>query len=178
MAPKRAPVSSSVTKSAIENASLSLTDLPEKQKEELSLREAIQHMYESISGALSKGYSLEEVADLLNDQGVAIGVPSLKYYLTRGIKKPTTRKTRTRRKAQVKSESAVEMSDAETAEVTPAKTPKRSTGARSKTTTAAKVAPATKARAKTAEAKPASRGTKAKPVAKTKTTATRRKAQG
>jgi hypothetical protein len=97
---RRTSLSTLVPKTAIEKATFTLQDLPEKPKEELSLKEAVQNMREVISAALSKGYSLEEVAEMLTQQGVDITPPSLKYYLTRGIKAdaaPTTPRAKGRR---------------------------------------------------------------------------------
>lgn len=81
-ASKRLPSSVSVSKSALDSATLTLQDLPEKPKENWSLREAVSVLQESISAALSKGYSYEEVAKMLTTKGVDISASSLKSYLS------------------------------------------------------------------------------------------------
>lgn len=79
---KRLPSSVSVSKSAIDSATSTLQGLPEKPKENWSLREAVSVLQESISAALSKGYSYEEVASMLTTKGVDISASSLKSYLS------------------------------------------------------------------------------------------------
>lgn len=79
---KRLPSSVNVSQSALEIASSTLQSLPEKPKESWSLREAVSVLQESISLALSKGYSYDEVSTLLSQKGVAISASSLKSYLS------------------------------------------------------------------------------------------------
>lgn len=79
---KRLPSSVNVSKSAIDSATSTLQGLPEKPKENWSLREAVSVLQESISAALSKGYSYEEVAKMLTAKGVDISASSLKSYLS------------------------------------------------------------------------------------------------
>lgn len=80
---RRASTSPAVSKTMLEQASLTLGKLPEKPKHDVSLREAIQLMQEDIRSALDKGYNHEEVASLMTEHGVEINGPSLKYYLTK-----------------------------------------------------------------------------------------------
>jgi hypothetical protein len=61
-------------------ARASLQDLPEKEL--LSLQEAIHKLRAPLEAALVKGYSYQELADLLNQQGISINVPTLRSYLT------------------------------------------------------------------------------------------------
>jgi hypothetical protein len=102
---RRAPSSVSVPKTIVEQANVTLRDLPDKPKEELSLKEAMERMHDYITAALVKGYSLEEVADLLSNEGVDINVPSLKYYVSRinrqksAATKPRTKKPRRKKEA-------------------------------------------------------------------------------
>jgi hypothetical protein len=95
---RRASSSSAVSKTILEQASLTLGKLPEKPKHDVSLREAIQLMQEDIRAALDKGYSHDEVASLMTEHGVEINGPSLKYYLTKYTitrkRGPQTRKRR------------------------------------------------------------------------------------
>ncbi len=83
---KRLPGSVFVQQSAIKQATNLLEQLPEKPKEVWSLREAIDLLQDSITTALARGYSHEEVATMLADQGIKISVSSLKRYLA-SIKK-------------------------------------------------------------------------------------------
>jgi hypothetical protein len=102
---RRAPTSVTVPKTIVEQATVTLRDLPDKPKEELSLKEAMERMHDYITAALTKGYSLEEVADLLSNEGVDINVPSLKYYVSRinrqknAATKPGTKKPRRKKEA-------------------------------------------------------------------------------
>jgi hypothetical protein len=101
----RSPSSTTVSKTFIEKVASTLQDLPEKPKEELLLREAMEEMYDDLAAALAKGYSLEEMVAILNDKGIDINIPSLKYYMSRiGRKRntataPKARKTRRTKKA-------------------------------------------------------------------------------
>lgn len=79
---KRLPSSVSVSKSALDSASSTLQGLPDKPKESWSLREAVSVLQESISNALSKGYSYEEIAKMLTEKKVEISASSLKSYLS------------------------------------------------------------------------------------------------
>ncbi|MBD2461315.1 hypothetical protein H6G89_09675 [Oscillatoria sp. FACHB-1407] len=72
-----------VSKTSIDQATQTLQSLPEKPKQGWSLREAIDQMNDVISAAISKGYSYEELVELLRGQGIEISVSSLKNYLTR-----------------------------------------------------------------------------------------------
>ena len=83
---KRLPGSVVVQQSAIKQATNLLEQLPEKPREIWSLREAIDLLQDSITTALARGYSYEEVATMLADQGIKISVSSLKRYLA-SIKK-------------------------------------------------------------------------------------------
>lgn len=97
---RRAQAQTAVSKAAIDHAHSLLEQLPEKPKENLTLREAFAQLQGGITAAVDKGYSLEEIATLLTDQGIETNAPSLKYYLSR-LKKdqaPTTRRTRRTRK--------------------------------------------------------------------------------
>jgi hypothetical protein len=87
---KRTRSSAVVSKSSIEQATAFLNELPEKPKQALSLREAVEMMRGLVTDALSKGYSFEEVAEMLTEKGITITPSSLKYYLTRGLKTKAT----------------------------------------------------------------------------------------
>lgn len=93
---KRASGSATISKTAIEQVSLKLKDLPEKPKENLSLREAISQLHGSITTALNRGYSYDEVVKILSSQGVSITVASLKRYLAVARKEGAEKPRRTR----------------------------------------------------------------------------------
>lgn len=172
---RRTSLSTLVPKTAIEKATFTLQDLPEKPKEELSLKEAVQNMREVISSTLSKGYSLEEVAEMLTQQGVEITPPSLKYYLTRGIKADsasTTGRAKGRRGGRPKKTAAPEAiaetnGKPEAAPVAEEAKPKTTRRPRATTTrTAAKQPTRTSTRAK---ATPTDTAAKKKPGRRRKT---------
>lgn len=108
---KRLPSSVSVSKSAIDSATSTLQGLPEKPKENWSLREAVSVLQESISAALSKGYSYEEVASMLTTKGVDISASSLKSYLSAAKRQKGITTTR-RRGRRSKSEDNASMNGA------------------------------------------------------------------
>lgn len=99
----RLPSSVSVSRSSLDGASSTLQRLPEKPKENWSLREAVSALQESISLALSKGYSYEEVSEMLSTKGIRISASSLKSYLSaakRQKTKPTSKGQKSRRQIQ------------------------------------------------------------------------------
>lgn len=122
---KRASTSSTIPKTILEKVQNSLTTLPEKPKEGVPLREALEQMQDVIVEALAKGYNHEDVASLLTQEGVAINAPSLKYHLSTLKKKKGTKTTRGRRpKVDAKSNSeAVDI--APSSSEVPAKKPTR-----------------------------------------------------
>jgi hypothetical protein len=75
---------------AIEQVSTLLENLPAKPKEQWSLREAIRQMQAPIQAALNKGYSYEEVAQVLDDKGIGVRVSTLKSYLAAGKRQAAT----------------------------------------------------------------------------------------
>lgn len=81
-AKKNASSSATISKSSIDQVTQTLQNLPEKPKENWSLREAVAQLQEQISAALNKGYSYDEVAQMLTQQGVEISASSLKSYLS------------------------------------------------------------------------------------------------
>jgi hypothetical protein len=100
---QRSSASVAVTKATIAQATSVLQDLPARPKESWSLREAVNLLQDSITTALDRGYSYEEVTVLLAGKGVDITASSLKRYLATAKKKSDggakattkTRKTRT-----------------------------------------------------------------------------------
>lgn len=176
---KRPPTATLVPNAAIEQATLALQNLPEKPKEEWSMREAVDHMRASIVAALGKGYNYDEVAVMLSERGVQISPSSLKYYLTRVKKndKPFTRsRTATRaprRSRKTEETTTVEVAPAPLEPKVEAPVEKASPATKpsgSRTKTAAKtapVAPAQTTSTKTGRSTRSTTETKAKSTAKT-----------
>ena len=67
---------------AIDNVKEILKALPPAPREtkEVSLREAIEELAPAIRGLLAKGYSRQQVVDLIQEQGVGCSLTSLKAY--------------------------------------------------------------------------------------------------
>ena len=59
-----------------------LERLAEKPKEELSLRESIYFLRDKLRNALKKGYSYQDISNLLEQQEILISAATLKQYLT------------------------------------------------------------------------------------------------
>ena len=59
-----------------------LEKLEEKAKEELSLRESIYFLREQLQSALKKGYSYQDLSQLLEKQEIKVSAATLKQYLT------------------------------------------------------------------------------------------------
>lgn len=166
---------SAVKQASIKDTNAFLESLPEKPKEDLSLREAVELMRDSVRGALAKGYTYQELAAMLTDQGIRISAFTLKNYVPSGRRrslkeqpaaKPVQRRTRKTAAAEVapsKDVVATNGAAAKVVEDTP-KPPKAPRG-RAKSTTAAKAQSTSEAtikepvakrrRATTATAKPA-----------------------
>lgn len=111
---KRSSASATIPKTAIEQVSSKLSDLPEKPRENLSLREAISELHDSITIALNRGYSYDEVVSILASQGVEITVASLKRYLAAARKeKGVTEKPKRARRTGGRSRKALLAKQAE-----------------------------------------------------------------
>lgn len=65
----------------IETAIEKLKSVPDKPKDELTLRESIEMMRPTIKQVLDKGYSYDEVATMLKEAGIQIGGATVKQYL-------------------------------------------------------------------------------------------------
>jgi len=120
---QRPPTSVAVSKANIEQATLTLQELPPKTKDTWSLREAVTLLQDSITTALDRGYSYEEVSTMLAGKGVAITASSLKRYLANakkqnegGAKTSTGKRGRTPRapktEATADAESSTDATDA------------------------------------------------------------------
>lgn len=178
---RRSPNATLVTKSAIDQASDALQGLPEKTKEKLSLREAVDVLRDHITAALDKGYSYDDIAVMLAKQGVSIAPSSLKHYLARSNRQlkskgagTQTRRRRTVGKATSPAETEVvqpQDEDIPVLQAAPEEAPKR--GRRP-------AAKATAAKASATEAKPKTRATstRTKSVAASAPTRKRRSKAG
>lgn len=71
-----------VKKGAIDKAKSVLSEVAPKEREVFELREAIAQLRQDIEGILAKGYSFDEVAELLTSSGVEVKGTSLKQYMT------------------------------------------------------------------------------------------------
>jgi hypothetical protein len=126
---QRPPSSVAVSKASIAKATQILDELPAKAKESWSLREAVTLLQDSITTALDRGYSYEEVSTMLAGKGVSITASSLKRYLANakkkadgGAKAPTgAKRGRKPRAAASESEAPAAAPAAETPEATPTK---------------------------------------------------------
>jgi len=134
----------SIQKQAIDQVNLSLQELPEKPKDNLSLREAVNQLQDEIRGALAKGYSYDDLAAMFSEKGIDISALTLKRYVSSGRSragKTKTAATRTRRKTKDSSPSASDAQSSADETATPTKSSSRRSG------TAAAKARATKATA-------------------------------
>lgn len=80
-----------------------LRSLPEidDNRRELNKQQAVQRMADEVGALRARGYSLQQIVDLLASDGVQISVHSLKTYLT---KAKSTPRQKQRRKDQSKIE--------------------------------------------------------------------------
>ncbi len=105
-----------VKQSSIGNTSAFLESLPEKPKEDLSLREAIDQLREPLRAALSRGYTYLELAEMLTEKGIKISAFTLKNYVPSGKRRANKEKevaakvgTRRGRKNQAVESAGVEL---------------------------------------------------------------------
>jgi len=75
------PVSLPISQQTINQIAQFLQQLPLKQQESWSIREAIAYLIMPINAALAKGYSRAEIAAMIRAAGIPISDPSLKYQL-------------------------------------------------------------------------------------------------
>lgn len=164
----------------LDQAVTTLKDLPEKPKEQLLLREAMEQLLDDVQAAFSKGYTHEEVAAILSQQGVEMTAPSLKYYVSRlnkqknattGAKPKRTRSagTTSRRKAAFAADDGAD----EAAE--PAAMKVEASKVEAATSIASDSESAPKETRTRSKAPAANSGTKSKSAAKPKATASRSK---
>jgi len=73
-----------------------LDKLESKPKDELTLRESISLLSDKLHSALKKGYSYQDLAELLETQKILISATTLKQYLSEIDKEKRGRKVRTK----------------------------------------------------------------------------------
>ena len=94
-----------------------LGQLKEKPKSELNLRESIYYLREKLKSALKKGYSYQDLSEILAEQEILISAATLKQYLTEINKKSAARKKRiSSRKSQKSTSSSDESSSSKSSE--------------------------------------------------------------
>ncbi|MBI4785271.1 MAG: hypothetical protein HY785_28785 [Oscillatoriophycideae cyanobacterium NC_groundwater_1537_Pr4_S-0.65um_50_18] len=105
-----------VSKTALDQVGSLLQDLPEKTKDQLSLRDAVAQLQDIIKATLAKGYSYEDVAALLAEQTIVISPTTLKRYVltnsSRTTQKRTPAKGKTKRSPQASSAEGTEQPEA------------------------------------------------------------------
>lgn len=69
-----------------------LSQLEEKPKEELTLRESVYFLRDKLKSALKKGYSYQDLSEILQEQKILISAATLKQYLTESNKEAASRK--------------------------------------------------------------------------------------
>ena len=87
----------------IEAAKTRLRALPEKPKapRTYSLSQAIGQIKNEVRAALKRGYTFDEIAQALKEDGIDVGTPTLKSYVSRGNKKRSPAKTPPPKNAQL-----------------------------------------------------------------------------
>lgn len=93
-----------------------LGQLETKPKAELTLRESIYFLRDKLKSALRKGYSFEDLSDILANQEILISAATLKQYLT-DIKKESSSRQRNKSR-QVKKGNSSEFSVKESSKST------------------------------------------------------------
>ena len=71
-----------------------LGQLKEKPKEKLNLRESIYYLRDKLKSALKKGYSYQDLSEILAEQEILISSATLKQYLAEINKQSAERKKR------------------------------------------------------------------------------------
>lgn len=70
----------------LEATLVKLEQLEQKPKEELSVRESIYFLRDKLRSALKKGYSYQDLSEILAEQEILISAATLKQYLTESSK--------------------------------------------------------------------------------------------
>jgi hypothetical protein len=93
VATRKRSKTSTLSRQVIDQADDFLQSLPEKPRQNWSLREAVEHLRDQISEALAKGYSYEDVAEMLSGQGIEISPSTLKKYISIGRSQPMRKRS-------------------------------------------------------------------------------------
>lgn len=83
------PRATLVKQDVVQQARGFLESLPEKPKDDFSVREAVDHLREELQAALARGYSYQDLAQILNGKGIKITVSTLKNYIPSGKRQAT-----------------------------------------------------------------------------------------
>lgn len=81
MANRKSNAAVKVKTTMLDQAASLLGELPERPEATVSLRQAIEVLQEDLRNALDKGYSYEEITDVLRGQNIDISPSTLKRYL-------------------------------------------------------------------------------------------------
>lgn len=73
----------------LQSTLVKLGQLEEKPKEELSVRESIYFLRDKLRSAMKKGYSYQDLSEILAEQEILISAATLKQYLTESSKETT-----------------------------------------------------------------------------------------
>ncbi len=158
-----------IEKGTVEEVNSFLQELPEKPKEDLSLKEAVEKLKDPLKEALAKGYNYEDLAKMLAGKGINISALTLKNYIPSGRKqRAAAAKPRRIKKAEEETGSAGLSSSPDQSEESSAPAPQPRRGGRTKSTAMADTSSAT-------TSKPTRRKTTSSSGAAAKPTTTRRR---
>ena len=99
-----------ITLEQIEKISTELKELPpiENRQQQVSKQEAVKRLANDINDLQKRGYTLEQIADLLKSKGLDIGTKTLKSYLQRARPAKKADVAATRRKTPIPEAAVVE----------------------------------------------------------------------
>jgi len=98
-----------ITIATVDNLRRKLDELPpqENVKHEVSKQEAVSLLADEITALQARGYAIDEIAQLLSNNGLPLSVATLKSYLSRArssSRKPGAKPRKTRRGREVERE--------------------------------------------------------------------------
>ena len=70
-----------------------LDNLSEKKQKEMTLRQSVHFLRDKLQKALKKGYTYQDLSEILEQQEILISAATLKQYLTEGGKKVKSKKS-------------------------------------------------------------------------------------
>src|SRR5579883_2907056 len=77
----------------LESTVTELEKLADKKREELSLRQSIHYLRGKLRKALTKGYSYQELSEILRQQEIVITAGTLKQYINESNRKEASKKS-------------------------------------------------------------------------------------